>query len=152
MTQVFCSNIPISLYFHMPDSISQKAEVIHAGGAFRGGGQRSEEQRSRRQNTSNSWKSPERNTNVQKTACSTYIRGPCDVVVGETRHIPSLVWTLQFIPLCPSIIHPTWKSLFFSKRHNQPREVTSPTRSSRYADIFAEKYLKSKTKNSCMQC
>lgn len=73
-------------YFHLPDSFSQKAEVICAWRAFWGRGQSSEEQCSHRKDTINTWKSPARNRVVQKPACSTDIRGRFGLVVGETGH------------------------------------------------------------------
>lgn len=145
LIQVVLLNTCALLYFHLPDTVSQKAEVNSPGGAFRGGGQSSEEQRSSRKDNFNTWKSPARNTAVQKPACSTHVRGRSGLVVGETRHAASPVWALQLIPVYPSIVYSSWESVFHSRGHTQPWEVTRSTRTGRYADFSTEKLLKPTT-------
>lgn len=132
----------ITHYCHILDSTSWQAKIIFAGGAFWGRGQSSRDPCCRGRNTFSSPKSPERNTDLQTVAGSAYNRRPCDQVVEETRHIPSLVQAPQLIPVRPSIIYPAGKRILLSKWHNQPRAVTSPAGTSRYTDISTEKLLK----------
>lgn len=127
----------------MPVSVSQKAEADWPGGAFWRWGQSSEEHHSSRKDT-NSWTSPARNTAVQKPACCAHIRGCSGLVVEETRLTASPVSTLQLIPLYPGIVYSSWESVFHSRGHSQPREVTHSTRTGRYADFSPEKLLKIK--------